>query len=386
MIGTTKPRTGAAPRRHQRTIATALALLALALPAHANLIEAEITFDLRETLRAASLISSNTLSITPFTVQQGDSLDLTFNFARGEALRFDSSTLAANSICGGQECLSLVFTSSLNAAPGLVLTDSLLQLFPYDGDFVATSAASAGEDCANCLEVSGKGNITDGTATITGGRVTAEVTQIPGTYTYDRVYLLGFLDDPRILVHRDFEFDLSTGLFQPNFYSSNNLDIDPLILEPGDEYDFRFSFANNQSLEVASSTLAPNTICGGQECVSLVLLNSGGGLTNTTSQLDFAGLAGDALVQSLFSSNEDCLNCVEVSGKGNLTDGTVGFAGGRYRGLVDSMTQPANYSRANLQVFADNPVARDADAVPEPSTLLLAAAGLAGLALRRRRG
>ncbi|MBN8733698.1 MAG: PEP-CTERM sorting domain-containing protein [Acidobacteria bacterium] len=49
------------------------------------------------------------------------------------------------------------------------------------------------------------------------------------------------------------------------------------------------------------------------------------------------------------------------------------------------MTQPANYSRAYLQVFADNPVARDADAVPEPSTLLLAAAGLAGLAVLRRR-
>lgn len=372
----------------QRVFTTVLSLLAAHSMAAAATITGNATIDLRSGVRTATSLFSDPIAISPVTLQQGDTLDFTFGFARGEMLRFDSSTLPSNTVCGGQECFSLVFLNSQGAAPGLVLTNGNLEVIPFDGALVSKFASSTGEDCLGCAEISGKGNLTDATASISGGRITASIEQMAGSLTYDSVYLFGVADNPRILVHRDFQFDLSAGVISTTGIALQAVPVPgTLILDEGDEYDFGFSFANGQAVQISSSTLPPQTACGGQECISLVMLHASG-LVLTDSTVDLTNLSGDVLVQALASNDEDCVNCVEFSGKGNLTDGTVQFTGGRFQGRIESATGPATLDTAYMGIGGDNAAVVDPPGdVPEPSAMVLTGAGLILLGrLRRRAG
>ncbi|MDZ7640070.1 MAG: hypothetical protein U5J83_17770 [Bryobacterales bacterium] len=113
-----------------RSLVGLLLLILFAMPLSAEKIELNIVYDLRDALFQPTFGSGGNTGLTPFSVQAGDTIDVSFSFARDEYLRFDSLA-GAESL----EKLSAVLTFlGGNSGAGLALTSSTMTLDVFDGD------------------------------------------------------------------------------------------------------------------------------------------------------------------------------------------------------------------------------------------------------------
>jgi hypothetical protein len=352
-------------------------------------IKLHLVFDLETGLYEDTKYTSENVFFPGIDVTPGTTFDVTFSFARGDVLRFDSNP-GENST----ESIRIVMSKPGEASgAGSVRSDTVLHLDISSGDVLTSTGSSSSALCLNCMALRGDADFTDGTMSISGGRFLTTASEIDTGFANFTGALFALDAANARRVHaREFTIDLEETTFPEleGFFSSTSAfdfaDVSsggPVLFNEGDEFDFVVRFKDGQALTVDGSVLTDEAVVLQMLAAANTVEPFGLGISTVTTEL--LGLSG-AIASEVFSATRSCINCLSAGGDHNISDGLFSFTGIRFSGKVDQLFDTSLASRGILTVTGGGQeIGVVPNPIPEPGTWLLTLAGGAFLFAYRRR-